>query len=149
MAGNATPQFCKNGSLGTPVVVTAANTNGQGAGTIATDIFLFFTADATNGSFVEYVRLNPTATTPTATGATVARIFWSTQTSGSTTNANTHLIAEVALPITSADNASTATNPIDVPINFRLPAGATLLVTNHAAPTANTGWKTMAVAGDY
>ncbi|MDB4997486.1 MAG: hypothetical protein JWM74_4918 [Myxococcaceae bacterium] len=146
---NAVPAFCKNGNLGTPVSPTAANTNGQGVGTIGTDIFKFFDADATNGSLVEYVRFNPTATTPTNTTATVARIFWSTQTSGATTSANTHLIAEVALPISAADNASTPVNSIDVPINFRLPAGAALLVTNHAAPAANTGWKTMGVGGDF
>ncbi len=149
MAGNGVPQFCKNGNLGVPVTPSAANTNGQGAGTLGTNIFNFFTAGA-DGSYVEYVRLIPTATAPTTTTATVARIYWSTVgPTGTTTAADTHLLAEVALPAVAADNAGTAVNPIDVPLGFRLPAGAFLHVTNHAAPAANTGWKTMAIAGDY
>lgn len=149
MAGNATPQFCKNGTLGTPVVPSAANTDGSGVGTIGTNIFLFLTADATNGSFVESVQLTPQATTPTSTTASVARIFASSQTAGATTSANTHLLAEVVLPNVSAGNALVANNPISVPLGMRLPPGWALLVTNHAAPAANTGWKTMAIAGDY
>jgi hypothetical protein len=59
------------------------------------------------------------------------------------------LIAEVALPATAADNASTAVNPIEVGLNFRLPADWTILLTNHAAPASNTAWRGVAVGGDY
>lgn len=97
MAGNSTPIFSKNGRLES-VIVTAANTSSQGGGTIATDIFKAATADATNGSFVEYVRWIATATTPTNTTATVGRVYLSSVTSGATTSANTILVAEVALP---------------------------------------------------
>lgn len=148
MAGNAIPQFTKNGAINS-VLVTAANTSSQGGGTIATDIFKAFTADATNGSFVEYVRFSATATTPTNTTATVARVFVSSVTSGATTSANTFLVAEMALPATAADNASTAINPFDIALNIRLPAGWTILVTNHAAPAANTAWRLVVVGGDY
>lgn len=148
MAGNAIPQFTKNGAINS-VLVTAANTSSQGGGTIATDIFKAFTADATNGSFVEYVRFSATATTPTTTTATVARVFVSSVTSGATTSANTFLVAEMALPATAADNASTAINPFDIALNIRLPAGYTILVTNHAAPAANTAWRLLVVGGDY
>ena len=144
----ATPQFTKNGVLGS-VLVTAANTSSQGGGTIATDIFKALTADTTNGTFVEYVRWIPTATTPTSTGATVGRVFASSVTSGAVTSANTVLLAEVALPIIAADSATLAVNWIDIPINCRLPAGWTLLVTNHAAPAANTAWRANVVGGDY
>lgn len=149
MAHNAVPAFCKNGTLGTPVAVAAANTSSQGGGTIGTDIYLALTADATNGTLVEYVRFSAAATTPTTTTATVARVFASSQTSGATTSANTHLLAEVALPATAADNTATAQNTIDVPLNIRLPEGWTILVTNHAAPAANTHWKAICIAGDY
>lgn len=148
MAGNTNPQFTKQGNIDS-VLVTAANTSSQGGGTIATDIFKAFTADATNGSFVETVRLIPTATAPTTTTATVARVFISTQTSGATTNANTFLVAEVTLPAVNADNASAAVYPIDVPLNMRLEAGMTILVTNHAAPAANTAWRALVIGGDY
>lgn len=147
MASNTTPNFTKNGVVGS-VLVTAANTSSQGGGTIATNIFLALTAGA-DGTFVEYVRWIATATTPTTTTATVGRVFASSVTSGATTSANTILIGEVPLPATAADNASTAVNSIDVPVNFRLPSGWTILVTNHAAPAANTNWRAIAIGGDY
>ena len=148
MSGNTNPQFTKNGRIDS-VLVTAANTSSQGGGTVATDIFKAFTADATNGSFVDEVILIPTATTPTTTTATVARIFASSVTSGATTSANTYLLAEVTLPAIASDNASAAVNPISVSIQKRLPAGYTILVTNHAAPAANTAWRATVSGGDY
>lgn len=148
MPGNTDPIFTKNGKIN-GVLVTAANTSSQGGGTIGTDIFLAFTADATNGSFVQRVRLIPTATTPTATTATVARIFLSSVTSGATTSANTHLWDELTLPSVNADNASAAVPEFDIMLGFALPPGWTILVTNHAAPAANTAWKAVVVAGDY
>ncbi len=148
MAGNATPQFTKNGIIGS-VLVSAANTSSAGGGTVATDIFKAFTADATNGSFIDYVRCIVVATAPTNTTATVGRIFASSVTSGATTSANTILLAEVALPITAADNATTASNWIDIPLNFRLPAAWTILVTTHAAPVAATNWRFVVIGGDY
>lgn len=130
------------------VAVTAANTSSQGGGTIGTDIFLAYTAGP-DGAYVAKVLFRATATTPTTTTATVARIFWSTQASGATTNANTHLIGEVALPAVGADNATTPAPPVEVPLNLPLPANATILITNHAAPAANTQWKATVFAGDY
>ena len=131
------------------VLVTSNNTSSQGGGTVGTDIFKAFTADATNGSFVQKVRLIPTATAATSTTATVARIFASSVTSGSTTSANTHLLAEVTLPVVAADNASTAVQPFDVQLNIGLPASYTILVTNHASPAANTAWRAVVIGGDY
>lgn len=148
MAGNTNPQFPKNGAPQS-VLITAANTSSQGGGTIATDIFKAFQADATNGSWVDTLRLFPTATTPTAMTATVARIFISTQQSGATTSANTYLWDEVTLPAVNADNASTAAYAIDVPLGFRLGANQSILVTNHAAPAANTAWRATVIGGDF
>ena len=45
MSANRVPIFTKNGTRGS-VLVTAANTSSQGGGTVATDIFLCFTAGA-------------------------------------------------------------------------------------------------------
>lgn len=148
MAGNASPIFTRNGRIES-ILVTAANTSSAGGGTVATDIFKAATADATNGSFVEFVRWIPVATAATTTTATVGRVFASSVTSGATTSSNTYLLAEVALPATAADNASTAVNPIDVALNIRLPAGWTILCTNHAAPAANTNWRLVVPIADY
>lgn len=148
MPANTDPIWTKNGKVGS-VLVTAANTSSQGGGTIGTDIFLAFTADSTNGSFVQRVRCIPTATTPTTTTATVGRIFISTQTSGSTTSSNTYLWDEIVLPALSADNASGAVPEFDIILNIPLPASNTILVTNHAAPAANTSWRFTVIGGDY
>jgi hypothetical protein len=145
---NTSPRFTRIANISS-VLVTAANTSSQGGGTIATDIFKAFTADATNGSFVEKVRLIPTGTAATTTTATVARIFLSSVASGATTSANTFLVAEVTLPAIAADNATTGVNPFDVPIGFTVPATWTILVTNHAAPAANTAWRATAIGADY
>ena len=145
---NSDPIFTRNGRPAS-VLVTAANTSSQGGGTIATDIFKAFTADATNGSYVQRVRWLPTATAPTTTTATVGRVFISSVTSGTTTSANTWLWDEVVLPATAADNASAAVTEFDIILGFALNPGYTILVTNHAAPAANTAWRAIVVAGDY
>jgi hypothetical protein len=149
MAGaNTDPPWTRAAGFG-PIAVTAANTSSQGGGTIATDIFLAFTADATNGSYISRVEwiLGESTIATTSTG-TVGRIFISTQTSGATTSANTHLWREVAL-IAQTPSSTLAGVPIIVPANFWLKAGQTILVTNHAAPAANTHWKAMVFGGDY
>jgi hypothetical protein len=148
MSPNTDPIWVRQPAIGS-ILITAANTSSQGGGTIGTDIFLAFTADATNGSWVERVRMMPTATAPTATTATVLRVFVSTQASGTTTSANTYLAAELTVASVNADNASTAVNPHDMPIGFGIEPGQTILVTSHAAPAANTAWRATVIAGDY
>jgi hypothetical protein len=147
MAANVDPIYTRIGAIG-PVRITAANTSSQGGGTIATDIFLVETAGA-DGSFIQRLRFIPTATAPTTTTATVARVFLSTVSSGTTSNSNTFLWAEVTLPALAADNATTQIYPIDVPLSLVLPSGYSILVTNHAAPAANTAWVVTAIGGDY
>jgi hypothetical protein len=149
MPANTDPIYTRTGMKGS-VLVTAANTSSQGGGTIATDIFLAATCDATNGSFIQRVRWIPTATTPTTTTATVGRIFLSTIASGATTSANTWLFNEIVLPAIAADNATAAVNFFDVIFGFAIPSGTqTILVTNHAAPAANTAWRAIVIGGDY
>jgi len=129
---------------------TTANVKSDGTGTIGTDMLLLCTSESTYGSFVQKVRLTPQAgTAATATTATVARIYISSVTSGSTTNANTTLFAEVALPSQTADQTTTATVPIEIPIGLALKAGETLLFSMHHAAAANTSWGVISVCGDY
>jgi hypothetical protein len=130
------------------VRVTAANTSSQGGGTIGTDIFLAGTI-GDSGTFVDRVRFSPTATTPTSTTATVARVFYSTQSSGATANTNTFLLGELTLPVVAADNASASAQVFDLPINMSLPTGYYILVTHHAAPAANTAWVATMIGADY
>lgn len=147
MAANVAPIFSKI-PVADSVALTAANTNGQGAGTIGTDIFLITTAGA-DGAFLRMVRLIPTATTPTAMTATVIRLFLSSVSSGATTAANTHLWEERSVATQNADNTATSVIPIDIPLGFALKPGQSLLATTHAAPAANTQWKAIAIGGGY
>lgn len=149
MPANTAPIYALTPNVGI-AAPTAANTKSDGTGTIGTDIFKAFTAGA-NGSYVTRVRFNPVATTAgTATTGTVGRVFLSTKTSGATTGTtDTFLVGEVTLPVTTADSASAPTNPIEVMINAAIPAGMTVLITNHAAPAANSSWQATVFGGDF
>jgi len=150
MSGNATPMFTRQANIGA-ANVTAANTTSDGSGgTIGTNIYSVLAADLTNGSYVEFVRIMVVASAAaTATVATVIRIYVSSQQSGATTTANTHLIAEIAIPASTADQTTTANNWYDVPLGFRLPAGWALLASTHIVANANTAWRVTAIGGDY
>lgn len=148
MSSNTSPNFTDNGNIGS-AAVTAGNTSSEGGGTIGTSMFLAFTAGA-NGSYVDFLRWFVTASTPgTTTTATIGRVFICEISSGSPTSANAFLISEIALPSVSADSSSAALNPIDIPLGFRLPAGWTIVVTNHVAPAANSQWIATVFGGDY
>jgi hypothetical protein len=148
MPANNDPIYSRLGDI-QAVAVTAANTSSQGGGTIGTDIFLAFQADATNGGYVREIRFSlAESTISTASTGTVGRVFVSSVSSGATTSSNTHLICEVALA-TQTPSSTVAAVPICVPLNFALPAGWTILVTNHAAPAANTHWKAVTFGGKY
>lgn len=129
-------------------LVTAGYAQSTTAGVIGTDSFLLFTAGA-NGSYIAYVSFMAVATTPTTTTATVGRVYVSTVNSGTTTSANAELIKEVNLPATAAGNATAAQTEVVIQIERPLPSGTYLLVTNHAAPAANTNWRANVWAGDY
>lgn len=149
MPANTAPLFALTPNVGT-ANITAANTNSNGSGTVGTDIFKAFTAGA-NGSWVSKVRLNQVATTAgTSTTGTVARIFYSTVGSSTTTGGtNTWLLAEVTIPSVAADSSSAPTNPIEVPLNVAIPSGGFIHVTNHAAPAASTSQQAVVFGGDY
>jgi hypothetical protein len=151
MAANQSPIFTLTPKIGRKAWTssTTANTKSDGAGTIGTDILLVFTG-GTNGSFLNRVRLSPYASAAgTATTPTVARLYLSTQTSSTTTAADTSLFAEAACPAQTADQATTATNFIEIPCGFYIPSTISLLVSMHHAAAANTGWQFIAFYGDY
>ncbi len=151
MAGNATTQFTRQATATPSVLITAALTTSDGSsGTIGTNIFLIMTADANNGSFVEFVRFIPVASAAnTAFAASTTRLYLSSATSGSTTTGNTWLLYEVFIAATTADSNTSNVIPYDVPLNFRIPAGYTLLASCHTAPNANTALRATAISGDY
>lgn len=124
-------------------------TRSDGVGTIDTDIFKMFTADATDGSFVSKVRISCAATTSTAMTASVIRIYISSITSGSTTAADTVLYCEVAVAALAAAHTSNATNFYEVPFNVALPPSYTILASIDDNLAANTRWQFLTFGGNY
>lgn len=149
MPANFQPVFSLTPNYGGGAA-TAANTVGDGGGTIGTDIFKIFTAGAF-GAWLNRVRFQAVASiAATATTATVARVFVSSVATGLTTNANTFCVLEVDLLSVTADHSTAATNFVERQLNMAIPAGYTVLITNHAAPAANTRWHTtLPGSGDF
>ena len=104
---------------------TTANTAVDGTGTV----FTIFTADATNGGFVQLVRIKAAA----VSAQTVVRFFINNG-SVNTTAANNTFIDEVTLPTYTASNNSSV-QVFDLPIGRALPAGYKI---NCCYATSNT-----------
>lgn len=150
MAGNSNPIFSRIGIVSGSTTGTVA-TFSSGSYTVGTNIFNVFTADATNGSFVQRIRFIPISTTSaTATTATVHRIYVSSVSApgATTTAANTWLFQEVAAAA-QTPATTTAVAYIEVPLNVALPPGYAILVNSSTTSTANTGWATSVFGGAY
>jgi len=144
MAANTAPVFSisgdnsNNASTGMNQLITAAATDYTG---IDADTSLVFTADATNGSYVERLRFKAGGTNV----ATVARIYLNNG-SANTTATNNTFYGEVSLPATTAvTNAATA--EIDYNIGFAMQPGWRIYVGLAAAVAA--GWVVTPIAGKY
>lgn len=113
------------------------------------DVQLVFTADATDGSFLQRLIFQPISTSgSTTTSAAAARIYMN---NGSTvgTAGNNVLFAEVPLAATAVNVSGTsAVLGADFPVNFQLPPSYRIYV-GVTAMAANTQWNVMAVGGDY
>ena len=138
MAGNNDPIYSRVGAIGQTTGITSAQNTYDGAGANDT---LVFTADATNGSFVQRLRFKAKGTNV----ATVARIYINNG-SANTTAANNVFYGELSLPATTASAAS-STGDFDYPLNFALPAGWKLYVGLGTAVAA--GWTVSTIAGNY
>lgn len=138
MAANSSPIFSRVGAIsgGGPITL-AANTY---TGASAADT-LVFTADATNGSYVQRLRFKATGTNV----ATVARIYLNNGLIN-TTATNNDFYGEISLPATTA-SATQATSDIDYPINLALPIGWRIYVGLGTAVSG--GWFVTVIAGNY
>lgn len=138
MALNTTPIY-----TGTPdiqwinTVLTANTTTDLTAGTI----YLVFTADATNGGYVQRLTFRSLGTNI----ATVARV-WINNGSTTGTASNNTLFDEITLSATTVSQVAMLT-PYEVPINCALPAGYKIYVT--VGTTIAAGYDVVAVAGKY
>jgi hypothetical protein len=137
MAGNTDPIYSRVGDIQWATPSATQNQAFDGTGTVAT----VFTADATNGGFVSYVKAKPLGTAVVSS----LRIFLN---NGSTnaTAANNTLIGEVTLPaVTIAQNAANA--EVMYPLNIALPAGYKINVA--ITTTVAASWAVTAVGGKF
>lgn len=134
---NTKPIYSKVGDCQWIAGSTIANTVMDGTGTTTT----VFTADATNGGYVQRVLLRALGTNV----ATANRIWINNGTASSVATNNT-LVADTSLPATTASN-SAALAPVDVPLNLALPPGYKLIQAFGTAVAA--GWQATAIGGKY
>lgn len=150
MPSNIDPVYSKQGRFGAggtastfTIMTSAANTNFDGTGTIGTDIFVAFTADATNGSFLRSIVAKIRSTGVGV--ASVLRLFINNGSSNGT-NTNNALFKELSIPAITATQTA-ATPDFEIPCNIMLPPGYRILYSFGTAPV-NT-WMVFGVGGDY
>lgn len=135
---NNDPIYSRVGAIGLNSGITSAQNTYDGAGANDT---LVFTADATNGSFVQRLRFKAKGTNV----ATVARVYINNGSTNGTASNNT-FFGEISLPATTA-SATAATPDIDYPLNIPLPPGFRIYVGLGTAVAA--GWVVSTAAGHY
>ena len=135
--GNNAPIFSKVANAQWVNGLTAANTAKDGTGTVDT----VFTADATNGSYLQKLIIRPRGTNV----ASVLRVFLNNG-SANTTAANNVLIAEVTLAATTLSEVA-ALAGVELPINLAIPPGYKVNVTLGTAVAG--GYAVSAHGGDY
>jgi hypothetical protein len=120
--------------------VTVANTT---ADLTSGTIYQVFSADTTNGGYVQRIRFRPLGTNA---NATVARLWIN---NGNTTNTATNNVLwdEITLPITTVSQVS-ALATYELPLNFPLPPSYVLYITVGTAPTS-AGWDVTVIGGKY
>jgi len=144
MPANTKPIFSKlgetstNATTGMSQLVTAAANDYTG---ISANNTLVFTADATNGGFIQRLRFKAGGTNT----ASVARIYINNG-SANTTATNNSFYGELSMPATTATIVA-ATIDIDYPMGIALPAGFRVYFGLGTAVAA--GWVCTAIGGKY
>ena len=139
MAANIQPIYSRLADVqwATDIVQSANTTTTLTSGTI----YPVFTADTTNGGYVQRIRFRPLGTN----AATVARV-WINNGGDTTVSANNSLWDEIAIALTTV--SQTAAQPTyELPLNFPLPANYRLYVTLGTAVLA--GFDVTVIGGKY
>lgn len=138
MPANTQPIFSKLADIQwSAAAITAANIAKDGTGTVTT----IFTADVTNGGFVQGLTFRPIGTNV----ASVARVFVNNGLTNVTV-ANNTLVAEVSLPATTLTEVA-AQPDLYLAFNRALPIGYKLNVVLGTAVAA--GYQVTAFGGKY
>lgn len=145
MPANSAPIFSRVGAIGLGTPITAAMTTATAYNGTDANVSLVFTADATNGGYIQRLRFKASLTAGN-NAATVARIFINNGSTNGTATNNT-FYGEVSLPAVT-QTANAATVDIDYPINIALPPNYRIYVGLGTAP-AGGGWTVTTIAGAY
>lgn len=138
MPANTAPIYTRTPQINwASSVLATANTAKDGTGTVLT----VFTADATEGGFVQKIRFRSAGTNV----ATVARIFINNG-SANTTAANNILYDEITLAATTLSETS-ALSLYEIPLMIPLPPGYRINVT--IGTTVSAGYYVSAIGGKY
>lgn len=137
MPGNTTPIFTAAGEQEWAGPLTAANTAVDGTGTVLT----VFTADATNGGWIEELIWMPLGTNV----VTVGRVFINNGSTNATAG-NNSMIAQSTLPATTLSNVAALFIP-RTPIRLALSPGYKINVVIATAVAA--GFQITGVGGKY
>lgn len=148
MPGNQYPIFSRQGEVSCNNGIATSANIGQTLVTATNDYTgvnnqnkIVFTADATNGSFLQRLRFKALGTNV----ASVARIYMNNG-GDQTIEVNNALIGEQTLPATTAINTA-STIDLDYPMNMALNPGFRIIV--GIATTVAAGWIVTPVGGDY
>jgi hypothetical protein len=149
MPGNSDPIFTRVGDIqwsGTSALFASAMTAGNISSFDGTDanIKLIFTADATNGGYVNRLVAKCCALTGTS-AASVLRV-WINNGSTPATAVNNVLVGDVGLPAV-ANTVVAATPDVVLTLNIPLPPGYRLYAGIGTAVT--TGWAVAVIGGKY
>ena len=143
MAGNSTPIYSRVAAIGLNGSATRGTTIVSDYNGTGTNNAIIFTADATNGGFVQRLRFKSLGTN----AVSVARIYINNG-SSNTTASNNSFYGEISLPsVTASTTASTV--DIDYPLNFALPPGYRIVVGISAGSALASGWSVTTIAGAY
>lgn len=137
MPGNAAPIFSKIAKVTWVNGIIAANTAEDGTGTVDT----VFSADATNGSYLQKIVFRPRGTNV----ASKARVFLNNGLTNATLANNTP-IGEISLPASTVSQTSASTGS-ELVFNAPIPPGYKILVTLGTAVAG--GYAVTAWGGDY
>ncbi len=152
MAANTSPIYSLTPNIGEVKITTTSalvRSDGSAINAIGTDHFLAFSSGV-DGSFVQRVRFIPVASAAGVNSvATTLRVFLSAVNTGTPTAANTHLLAEISVPIISTSNNVSAVTYYEIPLNIAIPANHYILVSQHIAQTTNQSWQAMVFGGNY
>ena len=139
MAANTAPIYSKVADIqwASSIVQSANTTTDLTTGTI----YPIFTADTTNGGYVQRIRFRPLG----SNAATVARV-WINNGDDPTISSNNSMWDEIAIALTTVSQTA-AQATYELPLNFPLPANYRLYVT--LGTVVASGFDVTVIGGKY